>query len=1275
MKLTEMIRKLGAEAGIIRRSAAIAVENIKQHVGNLKPKFDESKAWADAILQDQASLLDNWKPKLERLSAIPAFEELQVCLRGAYVPLSRNESIEGPSPPTTLLDFVDPVELKKAGELGANISKKFGASVANLHATFGTVLDDSHEVVENFSQGISLSDSDAGEQAGRLMEEVEVLGKKISGDLEYISGLPNNQKTISQVSRTALLHTRNFLPSMVQIRSEIDQLWHDSAQRKSQAMQSAVQQLQRISVLESTVAQIHARLANLDAEVENAAPFDLLNSSIRLPSVYGALLVECVRRREWNEKMTLDSSSLVEELATFKEEELRRRKRWLRDMGGVVDLGLIDDMALGVDVTIKSQKQKWPNITREHIASFLGILKATGTFDDVYGELEELAKALDLPTRQQVRRAKAFKNGSVHDGSFGKTSFLLRGDDDLLQSLKIEKSKLEDRLKSSESRIRKLEDLLHRQSQISRPTSGAPFGVNLGPSFERHIMSPLPNYTSSLSRPHEIPSRGSSISSRKNIVTNDTDEQNMAQRIMALEAELGAEKAQSAVLQKNLVAKEIAEEELRNQVQEAISVRDNLLENLKTQQQEFDDQRRGLEKQNVKIKTKLEGLEDELGRVLEVNAVEDKVRALEGELLGLRQEATRHNDEAQAQISSLRTDYERQLTNAENMEAQLEERKIQNAELDSKLKELTLQIKRHDQSRSEHYRGLRATLLQLSKDEAAPNDFNSLVELVEVTAENIATHLNQIRETLSTVQADNLGLEARARERADEIYDLTERLGAKEIEVLGARENLAEQKTQFSALVAELKLEREQHGEAQARLSAVEAISTTLENRLDKRDREFDSLSSELLDSREQLQTRGSELLNRQARLDELQQDHGKLRTHIEALVPRADEVSMRLYSHKEVLLGLLEQIGLTAIMQDDKMVIQKAPKTAGASTVLNDASMSMHRSISIPLATMGTLETPIDGSVARWAHSDNADDETSRFTEYMEEIHSFDLDAFNEAVVKRFKDIEHVARKWGREARACRDKFHRAQNEAHEKIAFRSFKEGDLALFLPTRNQATRPWAAFNVGAPHFFLREQDSHKLRTRDWLLARISKVEERVVNLAKSLDGGDATHDRRSIGEGSDGGTSFDDENPFELSDGLRWYLLDAAEEKLGAPINIGLSKVTVASANVDAKGSIRMKKSPDGSGATKTLTRSLDSRRNSTNSRKGTAALAGSPLSGAGAVAIGAAAGVGAGEVAVDLNRSNPDIQRPLSPVEVNPWASPPGGEANDEVRKHLLWGP
>jgi autophagy-related protein 11 len=310
----------------------------------------------------------------------------------------------------------------------------------------------------------------------------------------------------------------------------------------------------------------------------------------------------------------------------------------------------------------------------------------------------------------------------------------------------------------------------------------------------------------------------------------------------------------------------------------------------------------------------------------------------------------------------------------------------------------------------------------------------------------------------------------------------------------------------------------------------------------------------------------------------------------LEARGIKSHELSNQLFAQVEKLGRMLEQLGFTVIQQDGHLTVQRASKLS--------ASLSLGES----LAQSGIVSMKPDAALLGWMQAESPEDEETQFSAFMQSLAQFDVAVFGDVVVKRVKDIEVLARKWQKEARGYRDKYHRVQSEAHDKIAYRSFKEGDLALFLPTRNQAIRSWAAFNVGAPHYFLREQDTHKLQARDWLLARITKIEERVVDLSKSLNG--VAPDRRSIGDASDG-ASLDDENPFELSDGLRWYLLEAIEEKPGAPATPGLAKTTVASNNVDAKGSIRLKRPADEGTVAKTLSRSLDSRRESANSKRGT----------------------------------------------------------------------
>ncbi|KAK4694323.1 autophagy-related protein 11, partial [Lecanoromycetidae sp. Uapishka_2] len=1203
----ESIHRLDHEISIVRQGAAIAVENIKQHVGNLGPKYEQSKAWANQLLEDQAYLLRNWERALDLLASIDVYEELGNCIQGVR-PVSRKLPTQRPTQ-AALIDYVVGGEVKEAARSGEDISRRFEQRVDDLKKTFEDTVAESSKIIEDFQQGMTLSDSDAGDQASKLMEEIEVLARKINADYEHVLGLIDTPKSIAQVSKTAQLHKTNFLPSLKETNEEVNNLLARTIERKEKTLKSSVQHLQNISAVESDVSSVHHKLASLDSESEHAQAFDLLNLVIRLPSIYGSLLVECVRRQEWSAKMTADSSYLVEEMASHKEEEAKRRKRWVKDVGGVVDLATLDDMALGIQVNVQAQKQRWPKVSREDVIQYLRHLKELGDLDGALNELENLVKTLDTPSKQQARRAKAFKNGSVHEAAYGRTSLLLRGDDEMVLAMRTEKLRMEDKLKTAESRVRKLEELLHRQSQFGqppRPSSSAGFPSTNVPTFERYTTSPVTNFTSALSKARETGSRRSSVSSRRISIHNESDDKGLAQRIVSLEAELIAEKAHSAKREKEATAKTNVEDMLKSQIREAISTKEDLLGNFEAQQQEFDHERRLLEDDNSKLKLKLDELEDEFDRAMESRENVDKLHALEEEVERVKNDAASEMQKAHSQTESLRNEHATQQNKTKQLEREIQEHGEERIKLNANAHELTTQLRNRDQMQVDQHRALRSALLHLSRDETASEDFGALIETIEIVAEKSAAHLQNIKDALETARADNSSLEVRVSSQRDEIHDLRERLGSEERAVFSLREEFSSQKTQCETLQSQLEFERGEHDSLRTKFVEGATDSDALRAKLAGGERAIVDLKAEVTDLKALSKERKELLKKKEVDMETLQAQYDKLSALRIAQASQATEISAKLYSQNYTLERLLEQIGLTVTKKDGTMVVQKAQRAASASTTLNDPSMSMKRSLSGPMPTKSDFSDPADLEILHWADSTEQDVTERQFSDLMKEIASFDTDVFTEAVSKRVKEIEHIARKWQKETRAYRDKSHRFQNEAHDRIALRNFKEGDLALFLPTRDQATKPWAAFNVGAPHCFLREQDSHNLGKRDWLIARISKVEERVVDLSRSMNGLKGSGDQRSVGDKSEAGAFPNDENPYELSDGLRWYLIDAAEERPGAPINVGSGKVTVASANVDARGSIRMKKSSDGNEATKTLTRSLDSRRSSTNSKKGLA---------------------------------------------------------------------
>ena len=90
--------------------------------------------------------------------------------------------------------------------------------------------------------------------------------------------------------------------------------------------------------------------------------------------------------------------------------------------------------------------------------------------------------------------------------------------------------------------------------------------------------------------------------------------------------------------------------------------------------------------------------------------------------------------------------------------------------------------------------------------------------------------------------------------------------------------------------------------------------------------------------------------------------------------------------------------------------------------------------------------------------HDEHAPDEPSPYidpsdpTGAIDTLRAFDHDEFLEEIKKTGSTI----RKWQKQCKEYRER-------GKTKISFRNFSEGDLALFLPTRNKLSKPWAAFN--------------------------------------------------------------------------------------------------------------------------------------------------------------------------------------------------------------------
>ncbi|EOD48937.1 putative autophagy-related protein 11 protein [Neofusicoccum parvum UCRNP2] len=1049
--------RLGEQA-VVERGVRVATSNHETHIRTLEQKQAEARDWFNAVAKEQEECVQSWEADLQRLSSIPASQQFRRFISTLGNDTPRKPSRKNSDARTTLDTFVNADKAKKAAAVSNSVLDELEGRIVEMDKQIEKIRAVYNDLQNAVDQSQMHSSYNYQEEPIRLFEEIEAIAKKVDSDYEHVLGLPAQSKSsIAQASKMALLHTRNFLPSLRDYTLEMSDLLKHSVERKNTAVHLAVEHLQTIASIESTLAGANAAIASIEISPESQDALEALSVISKMPYIYGILLIEAARRNEWAEKLKRDSSSLAEEIAGYREEEERRRKRWLKNNGDVINIDAAHDNALGIDININGQDAGWPQVTRQDFQEYLHLLNSIGGLDPIVEPLAQAFKDLDRPTRQQIKHAKGFKTGSAHEGGLGKGSLLLRGEDET-RVLRESMSKMEEELKSSKSR--------------------------------RHV-------------------------------------------------------------------------------EERVSTNKDLMENMEAMQKDWSEERRSLEAEIKKLRYRNEELEEELDRNLgsrdhERADYDEKKQALEAELDQIRKEA---EEEVQR----------------EKERAEAAERTIQE----------------HEAAQSERKITMQSAFSSLAKGEALPENSTELATELERLAQRSKEYARELAEAVEKAKSENEALTSAAAKQRNEFET---QIKTHESEITKKSEELATESARADALAAELKDERSHLEDLRAKFAEGETGAEALRQRVTEEETKVERLSTELAEAKAQVANIQKSLADLQEKYSTLQANSTSGESRSEQQAKRARDLSERLLANNDRLHRLLETLGFAITQQGNQMVIQRASRVAGQSAILpGESAAGMTRSVSSPPPSKKPLENSQILKALKWTEQENADVEAVQFAEFMANISRFDIETFSEAITKRMRDMEHTARKWQREARTYRDKSHRYQSEAHEKIAIRGFKEGDLALFLPTRNQATRPWAAFNVGAPHYFLREQESHRLHSKEWLVARITKVEERVVDLSKSMDTNRGSDGRSITSERS--GFSYEDDNPFELSDGLRWHLVEAAEEKVGAPLTPGLGKSTVDSTKIDAKGSIRMKKSLIGNDASKTLNKSLDSRRSSAGSKR------------------------------------------------------------------------
>lgn len=1190
------------EMDVMVRCLDAAATNLDAVVKSLEPKYAELQKWLPAAQADYSALTTGWEQYLSLARSIPVSPAMVQFMTGRDMSGGKGR----PQRQATLEDLVDLETARKAGRLAPAALRKFNGRIADLDKVATRLFQDADDLSQEFERTVARSALSHDGESLQLLQDIEAVAKKIDTDFQTILDFSNTSRDILQASKIASNHTERLLPSIRNRALEMDEMLRLATESRNALAAESVEFMQNITSITSLSHSVKSQVNSVNQD--EFATFDYLRLIYQVPCMYVSFVAEAIQRREWFDKAKQDSSTLANEMALFQDEEIKRRRRWAKSVGNTYgpETPNVDGNVPGLEINLHGEDGQWPVMTRQDLEEVYEALRRQKADSEIIADVAKLISEVDSPTKQQSKRLKAFKNGSIHEAALGRSGLLIRGDDDLLRSLQDDRSKLESKLKTAESRVRRLEDLLHRQSQTSRPNLGALFQTPSQQLSERNDST--------------ISVRPSRTSEDRRRSSEGPD--SLVQRVQQLEGELNAERERSAIFEKDLTTTAARNNDIKDEMEEAKSIKKDLLGNMEALKREFMEERKSLEDEIKRLQARLEDTEDEIehfgeSRENEKASYDERVSELELEVERLTKEKHDAALKAEGQVEFLRKEARLQRERIETLEKQVQTTQDEAKRLDKKLEV-------SQEEGETQLRALRDLHEQLSPSDAVPDDLNDLVEAVLGRSGDLLAKVQTIEGDMSLLKSDLDVAQTTVRDVRSELASAKEKLSEGESEKMHLHEALVAEKAKVAAVESEVVEGRDQLNQLRVKMADGETGSESLRRRLEEEEEQITSLTEALASRQSQVGSLEEELRMFKEKLQDSQSRLADLTSRFDSRAERTKDLTQRLYSQNDRLCRLLERLGFSVTRQGESMVIQKVPRSERLTQNPNPNDSSDPGSSSLRKSSTlnnRVLSDSSDLELLYWMNAPDSAGESDQYRAFLSAIGNFDTDALSDAVYRRVKDIEHTARKLQRDARAYREKAHALQKDAHDKIAFKHFKEGDLALFLPTRNQTTGAWAAFNVGFPHYFLREHESHRLRNREWLVARISKIQERVVDLSKSLHQGatGASKDgQNGAGNETDSINDEENDNPFDLSDGLRWYLIDAHEDKPGAPSTPGLGKSTVAANNVEAmadmhthgrstsKGSVLGGRAggPSGiEGVSKTLSKSLESRRSSTGSRK------------------------------------------------------------------------
>ncbi|CAJ0635468.1 13340_t:CDS:10 [Entrophospora sp. SA101] len=1115
----------------------VAITNLDAHSRSVIEAHEIFNVYAQKEISKKLKLIQSLPSNLELLKRITVHPDI---IKNAGIETNDNS-------PYTLFDYLPQDKYtslandgRETFDLLAQHVRDLDSKIRSIRSGTETIKKTKHDKefapLETNLNKIRKHFINLKQHAGKLEQDVTRVQTLISKIMESNSKFmtSNTNDDFKGLINMANYHTNEYLPNMQNIDIILREQVTYFVQNKNKMTKNLINNLQQISYLESSIANVPSILCQLEHQFRlKSQSFKRLDLVHQTLSAYARSIVEIVRRKEYSKVLLSKAQQLAEVMAHFRNLEQKRRDTYRSEVKkhNPVNIPALDDPPPMCDIsTVNIGDEKLPPFTKKDIQELINLfdqirtssilqnsynrspthsstttsririqqsiddpltdvlIKLTGQLDGMDMEFEKILEknssiivnfhrdgdnGLTRPSLMNDGRSlappqsitqpyvshqmKRLARQSYSEGSSSSPVADVRNIDALLSEKTKKLESAEEKVKAYEARIKKLTILRSRYQNLET------------------------NYNLEIEQKNKNEKR---INELKLLCKKlETSNSNLSQELK--------EQAENINTKKDTINIKMIELQTRhNELQIEHDLKAEKCKELQETVKELEN-KVNQEHSNIEIN------EIDNSATEQIEKLQNVIEDLKKNYQESKDENNRIIDDAETSISNWQDKYSEIARERNKLESQIEENIQKLNESEDCRSELEEKIKKLEEECNIGKESALAIEKQLKQE---------IEKIQKESEEEIQSHKDNIQNLTSDIEGWKASF--------NNLNDAREEIEKSDIrsreKIRGLDQQLADCKNDFQQVEKLIKNIIETILEYLPMVLARENKTIDDEKKNMEKNLNPVNMIRKLGDF---IKTLDEELRSAKKSLEERRDVNTKRKQTMKIQTGLLNDLSKKLWSNYSNFKSIATKLELSvpSLLSEDK----------GND---NDDDVNVDEQPNSSNRNHNNQRYPMEEALRKLFENDGNNNKEllkDDINNLLEFVSKLDFTEFGSVIENKIKHAETLTERFKRESSSYKNKYYEQRRESKEKIAFRSFKEGDLAVFFPNSNDlANAQWQAFHLECPHYFIREAEiNDSAKNKRCIIARIEEITEYI----------------------------SDSKNPeipqYGLADGMKFYLLD------------------------------------------------------------------------------------------------------------------------------------